>query len=166
MCVPTCKLDNKSLLQDLCSSLPICSPCNGVSCAISPPLPLLERTAINCGWTRPKVPQENVLSHTHVVLYLSQSCTFGCILQLPTTSERKAQYLIPLSKAEIFFKGILLTNCFAFVLVLYPSSKLVNSLPAHTCSQIQVLGSDALGSSRMYTRYSVFFAACGAVQLQ
>lgn len=72
--------------------------------ALSPPVPLLERTAIHCVWARPKVPQESVLSHMLVVFSLSQSCTFSCILQLPRTSERKTQYLIPLNNVEFLFK--------------------------------------------------------------
>lgn len=95
MCVPTSKVDNKSLLQDLCSSLPVYS--------LSPTASLgKDSNPLYVG--KNKVPQETVLSCTVVVFYLIQSCTFGCILQLSRTSERKAQYLIPLNNTELFFK--------------------------------------------------------------
>lgn len=88
-----------------------------------------------------------LLFHTHLWCFTSPStahlvafCSFQEIQrERPSTSS--------LEIIQTFLKDIFLSNCFAFSLccVPYPVTKLVNSFPAHRCSQIQVRGCNAPG---------------------
>lgn len=102
-CVPTSKVDSKSFLQDVCSSprfhsLPHCLSWKGQQFIV---VGKTKGASGNC-------------SYTLVVFYLSKSCTFGCILQLPRNSERKAQYLIPLNNTDIFLKAFFFQTVLLF----------------------------------------------------
>lgn len=102
--------------------------------------------------------------HTGLWCFLSPSpahlvalCSFREKASVPHPSKNHRIYIYIFLYIYIYI-FYLLSNGFAFSLccVPHPVIKLVNSFPAHTCNQIQVLGSNVPGSPRMYTHYSIF----------